>query len=112
VGKTFAFNVEPAREIREKSCKEPGLAQEVAALGRLSREEDFERLLVETRRRCPDNGFSGGDSALRVLSSMVKASRAANRTARSIRTGSSWKRTAGSPMVRMMPALRSARPPV
>jgi hypothetical protein len=48
--------------------------------------------------------------ARQVASSMVKSSRAANLTARSMRTGSSWKRSSGSPIVRMTPRSRSARP--
>ena len=42
--------------------------------------------------------------------SIRKPSLAANRTARSMRTGSSRRRTSGSPMSRITPARRSSRP--
>ena len=45
-----------------------------------------------------------------VSGSIVKSSRAASATARSIRTGSSRRRTPGSPIVRMTRASRSGSP--
>ena len=45
-----------------------------------------------------------------VSGSIVKSSRAASATARSMRTGSSRKRTAGSPIVRMTRSIRSSIP--
>ena len=49
--------------------------------------------------------------ASKVSGAMAKPSRAAKRTARSARTGSSRMRISGSPMVAMRCASRSARPP-
>ncbi len=49
--------------------------------------------------------------AASVLRSMVKPSREENLTARIMRTGSSWKRIAGSPMERMTLSLMSFMPP-
>ena len=45
-----------------------------------------------------------------VSRSIVKSSRAASATARSMRTGSSRRRTAGSPIVRITRASRSSSP--
>ncbi len=67
VGETFAFGVEPGRKSREKRREETGLAEEVAALRPFSREQDFEHLLVEARRRGPDDGVGGGDQRLAGL---------------------------------------------
>ena len=50
-------------------------------------------------------------TASAVSRSIVKPSRAASAIARSMRTGSSRRRTAGSPIVRMTRACRSGRPP-
>ena len=49
--------------------------------------------------------------ALWVSRSMVNESRPASSQARSIRTGSSWKRTRGSPMTRSTRCWRSSIPP-
>ena len=61
MGKTFALGAEPGREGRQQGLEEPGLAEEIAALRPLSREEQLEHLVVESRRRGPDNGIGGGD---------------------------------------------------
>ena len=60
---------------------------------------------------CARSRRAGSGSPPPCRGSIVKSRRAASATARSMRTGSSRKRSAGSPMVRITRAVRSSRPP-
>ena len=99
------------RNFRQDFAQQAGLVEQQKGLAGVAFGKHFGQFIAHPLTRDLTDSAASFWIAAKVAGSMVYPKRAAKRTARSMRSLSSAKRSSGSPMVRMIPASRSLRPP-